>query len=177
MPTSQRRLTISQVDVRRLVLSRQHLAGPRLPADATSLRTAFRALGYVQLDPVDVVAPSHELVLWSRLGPRAGSLFSGLWWQDRRLFEYWAHAVAVVLTEDYPIHRVSMDTYPPPNVSYTATWMAANDRLRKHVLHRLGEGAPLPTGAFEDCAVVDWASTGWTAGRNVERRSVTRRLR
>ncbi|MER5852020.1 crosslink repair DNA glycosylase YcaQ family protein [Streptomyces sp. NPDC002012] len=169
MPTSQRYLTISQVDARRLALSRQHLAGPRLPADATSLRTVLRALRYVQLDPVSVVAPSHELVLWSRLGPRAGSLFSGLWWQDRWLFEYWAHAAAVVLTEDYPIHRVSMDAYPPPNLSYTATWMDANDRLRKHVLHRLGEGARLPTDAFEDCAVVDWASTGWTAGRNVER--------
>ncbi|MFE3900761.1 winged helix-turn-helix domain-containing protein [Streptomyces sp. NPDC059153] len=169
MPTPQRLLTISQTDARRLALSRQHLAGPRPPAEATSLRTVLRALRYVQLDPVNVVAPSHELVLWSRLGPRAGSLFSGLWWQDRWLFEYWAHAAAVVLTDDYPIHRVSMDAYPPPNLSYTAKWMAANDRLREHVLHRLGEGAPLPTDAFEDCAVVDWASTGWTAGRNVER--------
>jgi uncharacterized protein YcaQ len=115
------------------------------------------------------VAPSHDLVVWSRLGPQAGSHFVDLWWQERWLFEYWAHAAAVVLTEDYPIHRVTMDAYPPPNRSYTTVWMDANDQLRKHILHRLGEGAPLPTDAFEDCAVLDWPSTGWTAGRNVER--------
>ncbi|HUR02676.1 MAG TPA: crosslink repair DNA glycosylase YcaQ family protein [Nonomuraea sp.] len=160
---------ISLEDARRLVLSRQHLAGPRLPADAGSLRTVLRSLRYVQLDPVSVVAPSHDLVLWSRLGPRAGAHLPGLWWQERWLFEYWAHAAAIVLTEDYPMHRVTMDSFPPPNRSYTRSWMDANDQLRKHVLDRLGEGAPLPTEAFDDCAVVDWSSSGWTAGRNVER--------
>jgi uncharacterized protein YcaQ len=47
--------------------------------------------------------------------------------------------------------------------------MEANDELREHILRRLGEGAPLPTDAFEDRAVMDWPSSGWTAGRNVER--------
>ncbi|MGW3657546.1 winged helix-turn-helix domain-containing protein [Streptomyces sp. NPDC005151] len=169
MPTPQPSLTISQADARRLALARQHLAATRRPADPEGLRTVLRSLRYLQLDPVDVVAPSHELVLWSRLGPQAGTHLPGLWWQDRWLFEYWAHAAALVLTEDYPVHRVTMDAYPPKNRSYTAGWMEANDRLRTHVLDRLGEGTPLPTNAFEDCAVVDWPSTGWTAGRNVER--------
>lgn len=83
------------------------------PADATGLRTVLRSLRYLQLDPVSVVAPSRELVLWSRLGPRAGDRLPTLWWQERWLFEYWAHAAALVLTEDYPVHRVSMDGYPP----------------------------------------------------------------
>ncbi|GAA3475348.1 winged helix-turn-helix domain-containing protein [Nonomuraea roseola] len=115
------------------------------------------------------MAPSHDLVLWSRLGPQAGSHLPGLWWHERWLFEYWAHAAALVLTEDYPLHRVTMDSYPPANRSYARGWMQANDALRLHVLRRLGEGAPLPTDAFEDCSVVDWPSSGWTAGRNVER--------
>jgi len=169
MSTTQRPLTISQADARRLALSRQHLATPRLPPDTESLRTVLQSLRYVQLDPVNVVAPSHELVVWSRLGPQAGSQLLDLWWQERWLFEYWAHAAAVVLTEDYPIHRGWMDGYPPENRSFTRVWMDTNDQLRKHVLHRLGEGTPLPTDAFEDCAVMDWPSTGWTAGRNVER--------
>ncbi|MBB3731874.1 winged helix-turn-helix domain-containing protein [Nonomuraea dietziae] len=169
MPPPQRPLTISQTDARRLALTRQHLAGPRLPAREESLRAVLRSLRYLQLDPVSVVAPSHDLVLWSRLGPQAGSHLPGLWWHERWLFEYWAHAAALVLTEDYPLHRVTMDAYPPANRSYARGWMEANDALRRHVLRRLGEGAPLPTDAFEDCSVVDWPSSGWTAGRNVER--------
>ncbi|MBT2229416.1 hypothetical protein KLK06_26535 [Nonomuraea sp. NEAU-A123] len=98
----------------------------------------------MELDPVSVVAPSHDLVLWSRLGPRAGAYLPCLWWQERWQFEYSAHTAAIVLTEDYPIHRVTMDSFPPTNRSYTRSWMGANDRLRKHVLDRLGEGAPLP---------------------------------
>lgn len=145
MTTIQHPLAISQVDARRLALSRQHLAGgTRLPPEAGSVRTVLRSLRYLQLDPVNVVAPSHELVVWSRLGPQAGPHLVSPWWQERQLFEYWAHAAAIVLTEDYPIHRVSMDGYPPPNLSFTRVWMDANDQLRKHVLHRLAEGAPCP---------------------------------
>lgn len=169
MPMPQRLLTISRSDARKLALSRQHLSAARPPADATGLRTVLRSLRYLQLDPVSVVAPSHELVLWSRLGPRAGAQLPTLWWQERWLFEYWAHAAALVLTEDYPVHRVSMDGYPPKNLSFTSTWMAANGQLSEHILRRLAEGAPLPTDAFEDRSVMDWPSSGWTAGRNVER--------
>ncbi|WP_369261047.1 winged helix-turn-helix domain-containing protein [Streptomyces sp. R35] len=169
MPTPPRLLTLSRSDARRLALSRQHLSAARPPADATGLRTVLRSLRYLQLDPVSVVAPSHELVLWSRLGPRAGDRLPTLWWQERWLFEYWAHAAALVLTEDYPVHRVSMDGYPPKNLSFTSTWMAANGQLSEHILHRLAEGTPLPTDAFEDRSVMDWPSSGWTAGRNVER--------
>lgn len=162
----QRPLRITQADARRLAISRQHLTAPRLTADQANLRTILRSLRYLQLDPVSVVAPSHELVLWSRLGPGAGPHLHALLWRERWLFEYWVHAVAIVLTEDYPLHRVAMNAYPSKTM---AAWMDANDELRKHILRRLREAGFLPTAGFEDCSVVDWPSSGWTAGRNVER--------
>ncbi|MFD7378465.1 winged helix-turn-helix domain-containing protein [Streptomyces mirabilis] len=169
MPTSQQKLTISQVEARRLALSRQWLGGVRPSGDGEGLRAVLRSLRYLQLDPISVVAPSHELVVWSRLGAGAGSHLGALWWEERWLFEYWAHAAALVLTEDYPIHRVSMDGYPPKNLSLTRVWMEANEGLLAHILTRLAEGTPLPTDAFEDRSVMEWPSSGWTAGRNVER--------
>ncbi len=164
-----RHMTISRTEARRLALSRQLLSGRQPPAGAQGARAVARSLRYLQVDPVNVVARSHELVLWSRLGAQGTSYFDDLWWHDRWLFEYWAHAAAIVLTEDYAIHRVSMDAYPWAGHERIATWVEANDRLRTHVLHRLGEGKPLPTDAFDDCSVVDWPSSGWTNGRNVER--------
>ncbi len=70
-----------------------------------------------------------SLVRGSRLGAGAGSHLGALWWEERWLFEYWAHAAALALTEDYPIHRVSMDGYPPKNLSLTKVWMEANEGL------------------------------------------------
>ncbi|MEV0647431.1 crosslink repair DNA glycosylase YcaQ family protein [Phytomonospora sp. NPDC050363] len=169
IPTAERVLTISRVEARRLAISRQHLAAVRPRADDEGLRTVLRALRYLQLDPISVVAPSHDLVVWSRLGPTAGAGLRRLWWEDRWLFEYWAHAAAIVLTEDYPLHRATMDAHPPANFTAIKAWVEANGRLLGHVLERLGEGVALPTDAFDDCADVSWESTGWTAGRNVER--------
>ncbi|MFJ9036794.1 winged helix-turn-helix domain-containing protein [Streptomyces sp. NPDC102406] len=169
MTPSKATLTLSISEARRLALSRQHLTASRTDPTPDGLRTVLRSLRYLQLDPVNVVAPSHELVVWSRLGAEAGPHLSTTWWQDRWLFEYWAHAAAIVLTEDYPLHRATMDAYPPPNRSFTQVWLDANAVLAKHVLSRLGEGTPLPTEAFDDCAAMDWPSSGWTAGRNVER--------
>jgi len=60
--------TITPTTARRLAIIRQHLAGPRPPANKTGILEVFRDLGCVQIDPISVVAPSHFLVLWSRLG-------------------------------------------------------------------------------------------------------------
>ena len=49
---------------RRLAVLAQRLAGP---VDG-GLRDVLRSLRGLQLDPVNVVARSHLLVLWSRLG-------------------------------------------------------------------------------------------------------------
>ncbi|MFD5461534.1 winged helix-turn-helix domain-containing protein [Kitasatospora sp. NPDC127059] len=162
-------LTISRAQARRLAITRQHLSAARPPGDADGVRAVCRSLRFLQLDPVRVIARSHELVLWSRLGADGLTAFDDVFWQDRWLFEYWAHAAAIVLSEDYPLHRVAMDSYPWRGQEKVQPWIDVNHALRAHILERLGEGQPLPTDAFEDLAVVDWPSSGWTNGRNVER--------
>jgi uncharacterized protein YcaQ len=162
-------VTLSRTEARRLALSRQLLTAARPAPDAHGLRAVGQALRYLQLDPVNVIARSHELVLWSRIGARGAAHLDELWWGERWLFEYWAHAAAIVLTEDYPIHRGSMEAYPMAGREVVRIWMDANDKLREHIFARLAEGEPLATDAFEDLATVEWPSSGWTNGRNVER--------
>jgi uncharacterized protein YcaQ len=90
---------------------------------------------------------------------------------SRWLFEYWAHAASIVLTEDYPLHAATMRRYPGPSTygQRVRRWMTANEKLRLHILERLAAQWPLASSAFEDLAAEPWESTGWTAGRNVER--------
>ncbi|MEU0240710.1 crosslink repair DNA glycosylase YcaQ family protein [Nocardiopsis sp. NPDC006198] len=167
-----RPLDLDRRTVRRLAITRQRLAGPRPAADADGLREVLRALRCLQLDPVAVVARSHLLVLWSRVGRFDRADLDALLWDERWLFEYWAHAASIVLTEDYALHRGLMRRYPRGVSAYgrrLVAWVEANAELREHVLQRLEDKGPLPVGGFEDRSALPWESGGWTKGRNVER--------
>ena len=162
-------LVLSLGEARRLAVRSQHLAGPPPAAGIDGMRQVLRGLRVLQLDPVNVVARSHLLVLWSRLGGFDRDDLNTLLWRERWLFEYWAHAASIVLTEDYPIHRVTMQAYCAVENQQMRDWLAANEDFRRYVLDRLRDAGPLPGGAIEDRATASWTSTGWTNGRNVER--------
>lgn len=162
--------TLDPTLARRLVLSRQRLAGPPpLGPGPEAIMEVATDLASLQLDPISVVARSHQLVLWSRLGRYDLADLDGLLWRDRRLFEYWAHAAAIVCTDDYPIHSLLMRRYPSARHAQLRAWLADNQALRRSILRQLRAGGPLPTRALEDRAATDWRSSGWTQGRNVDR--------
>jgi len=164
--------TLSPPLARRLALARQHLAGPRPPADAAGILSVVRDLGCLQLDPTNAVARSHLLVLWSRLGCYDPAHLDTLLWEERRLFEYWAHAASIVPTADYPIHQAMMHAYGRGDAAWdrrVRAWMDENDALRRQILAHLSAEGPLPARAFPDTATTDWRSGGWTTGRNVDR--------
>ena len=162
--------TLDPTLARRLAVSRQRLTGPG-PAAAgpEEIMSVAADLGSLQLDPISVVARSHRLVLWSRLGGYDPADVEKLLWQERRLFEYWTHAAAIVCMDDLPIHSLLMRRYPSERHRQQREWLAANQALRRSILRRLRVDGPLPTSAFEDRAVTAWQSSGWTAGRNVDR--------
>lgn len=95
---------ITRQTLRRLNIVRQHLHAATRPP----LLELVRDLGCLQLDPISTVERSHLLVLWSRLGHYDPAALDVLLWQERTLFEYWAHAASIVLTEEYPVHAWHM---------------------------------------------------------------------
>ena len=159
--------TLDPALARRLAVSRQRLTGPPAPADPEAIMSVATDLGSLQIDPISVVARSHLLVLWSRLGRYDPADVHALLWRERRLFEYWSHAAAIVCTHDYPIHSLLMRRHP--RHQQLRDWLAANQTLRRSILRQLRANGPLPTRAIEDRAEVAWQSSGWTGGRNVDR--------
>jgi uncharacterized protein YcaQ len=167
-----RHLTISRTLARQIAITAQYLASPRPNCDADGIMEVINQLGCLQLDPINVVARSHLLVLWSRLGNYDPALLDTLLWQDHCLFEYWAHAASIVLTEDYPIHQMRMRSYAKDSSPWSQRvrdWMEQNNTLRASILNVLRERGPLRSRDFEDTSVTAWESTGWTHGRNVSR--------
>lgn len=159
------RLTLEEA--RRLAVAKQRLAGP--PPEA--ILPLVRELGCLQLDPTSAVARSHLLVLWSRLGRFEPTELDRLLWEERSLFEYWAHAASIVLTEDYGIHRLLMRDVAAANGywRHRLEWMERNEPLRRHILETLADRGPLPARELHHPAAQVWESSGWTGGQTVER--------
>ncbi|MDQ2808956.1 MAG: winged helix DNA-binding domain-containing protein [Chloroflexota bacterium] len=166
-------LTLTPTLARRLAITRQRLAGPRPTPDAAGILATVRDLGCLQLDPTRAVERTHLLVLWSRLGAFDPAALDQLLWQDRSLFEFWAHCASIVLTEDYPLYySAQMRDYAKGDSGGShkvRTWMADNHALHDYILAELAARGPLRSGDFEDRAVVPWPSSGWTNARNVGR--------
>ena len=165
---------------RRLAVSRQRLAGETGKSSADGIFDVVKDLGFLQLDPTNVVAPSHQLVVFSRVGPYQPKHIETLLWDERRLFESWAHAASIVVTEHYPIYRWIMHRVATGKGfwhGFTASgerqaqrvlaWMKANDSLRRSILRQIRDRGPLPSRAFEDQSSGAWRSSGWNNGRNV----------
>src|SRR5947209_20568585 len=80
---------------RRIAVHAQALDG-----SATDILSLVRRLGFLQMDPVAVVARPEHLVLYSRLGRIDASELDRLLWRQRRLFEWDAHIWPI---EDLPL--------------------------------------------------------------------------
>lgn len=131
-----------------------------------------RSLGCLQIDPTNVVARTQYLVLFSRLGPFQAAELDRLAYEERRLFEYWAHQASLVLSEDYPIHSWHMRTASFGKSLWdqrVERWLTANKELRLHILSELRMRGPLSAREIEDRSQASWDSTEWSGGRNVSR--------
>jgi len=157
--------SISLADARRLVISSQHLADPRVTANKNGILQIIRDLGCIQIDPINIVAPSHQIVLWSRLGQYNLADFSQLMWEEHQLLEDWGHCTSIVPTTEYPIFKTLKREWKP--AQKFQEWLTNNQKLRRYILSEIRQHGSLPTAHFKDKADVDWTSTGWTAGRNI----------
>ena len=160
--------TIDLETARRLAIHKQRLSGPAPASSPAKVLDVVRGIRCVQLDPISVVARSPLLVLRSRLSNFRHAHLDRLLWKDRSLFEYWAHAASIVLSEDYAIHRYLMRTHPPPGGRFRE-WAARNDALRRSILRAVSRRGPVRLRDLEGNAVSEsWVSTGWTRDRNVD---------
>jgi hypothetical protein len=60
-------------------------------------------LGAIQLDTISVLARSHELVAYARLGAIGRDAVDHAFWSSDGAFEYWAHAACVLPVEHWPL--------------------------------------------------------------------------
>src|SRR5262249_35552178 len=158
---------LSRQDARRAAVRAQMLTSQRPP----DLLTVVRRLTMLQLDPVSAVAPSADLVAWTRLGAayRSDDLKAAI--ASKSVIELRAFLRPA---EDFALYRADMAAWPGAGklrdwqVS-NREWVAANDRCRADILARLAAGGPLQSRELPDLCEKPWESTGWTNNKNITR--------
>ncbi|MEP9365326.1 crosslink repair DNA glycosylase YcaQ family protein [Nocardioides sp. CN2-186] len=159
-------LELSRTDARRIAVRAQLLAEP-CPTD---LLAVVRHLTAIQHDQTAHVAPSADLVLWSRLGASyaLGDVEAPL--EEGRIVDLCGFLRPV---EDVRLFRDAMARWPWPLLrdwqEDVAGWVHANDACRRDLLDRLRQDGPLTAADLPDTCEVPWRSSGWNNNRNVQR--------
>lgn len=92
---------LSSAEARRLALWCQGFIGSA--ARRRDPATVLREVGAVQLDTISVLARSHELVPYARVGAAGRDAVESAYWGDPpEAFEYWAHAACILPIERWP---------------------------------------------------------------------------
>lgn len=150
------RLTREQA--RRIAVQAQLLSAER-PAGIVE---TVDALTVVNIEPTAAIAPSADLILWSRLGwPYQPADLVRLVEDDRALFEWGGFYRTMT---DLALLRPEMESRPHSREA--REWLEANDVFRREVMAKLRAEGPLRPADIPDTAQVSWRSSGWTNNRN-----------
>ncbi|MEV7683583.1 crosslink repair DNA glycosylase YcaQ family protein [Streptomyces sp. NPDC088341] len=123
---------LSADDARRIALRAQGFLGA--PDRRGGVRGVLRHLGAVQLDTISVLARSHELIPYARLGAIGRRKVEDAYWTPAPVggpspsphaFEYWSHAACILPIEEWPHFAFRRRAY----------------RARPHWEHKLTDGA------------------------------------
>ncbi|PTM91042.1 winged helix-turn-helix domain-containing protein [Streptomyces sp. VMFN-G11Ma] len=127
MTTPRPSTDLSAADARRIALRAQGLLGS--PDRRAGVRGVLRHLGAVQLDTISVLARSHELIPYARLGAVGRKAVESAYWKagsaHPHTFEYWSHAACILPVEEWPHFAFRRRAY----------------RNRPHWNHELPDGA------------------------------------
>jgi uncharacterized protein YcaQ len=121
----------------------------------------LRRLGAVQLDTISVLARSHELVAYARLGPIPRDRIERAYWHPRKpaAFEYWAHAACILPIEEWPYYSFRRRAFRARG----RRWHQSHDRVCAEVLARIRAEGPLNAtqlgGAKAGGPWWDWSDT------------------
>lgn len=110
-------LTIDLTTARRYILGKQGLWPGRRWQGASGTADAMRAIEYLQLDPLQIIARSHDITLHSRVADYTPGLWETAAYNDRQFFD-WGGWLATRPMEELPVWRVVMRRERDGNADY-----------------------------------------------------------
>ncbi|MGW1258387.1 winged helix-turn-helix domain-containing protein [Streptomyces sp. NPDC002513] len=153
-------------EARRIALRAQGFLGA--PDRRAGVRGVLRHLGAVQLDTISVLARSHEVIAYARLGAIGRSSVDAAYWTPSpagpaaphpHAFEYWSHAACILPIEEWPHFAFRRRAYRSrPHWNH-----ALPDGVYEQVVKQLRAEGPLTAtdlgGAKRTSEWWDWSGT------------------
>ncbi len=149
---------LTRQEARRIVIRATMLAADR-PDD---LLTLVQRLSALPVEPTAAIAPSYDLVPWSRMGATYEPVDLVELLEQRELYD---DGDGIRPMEDLRLHLAEMALYPP--WEHARDWLEANELFRNEVLDVLDADGPLPSREVHATAQVPFRSSGWNTDRNV----------
>ncbi len=126
---------VTQAQARRIAVRAQALDG-----SASGILDLVRRLGFLQMDPIAVVARPEHLVLYSRLGRIDPAELDRLIWTEHALLEWNAFIWPI---EDLPLIRARMRAHRAAPSQRDREFLDTNASLRRQLLRALERDGPL----------------------------------
>jgi uncharacterized protein len=135
---------------RRLFLGGQGLLDdPRQAATPAAIQARIEAMGFVQVDSINVVERAHHLILASRFDGYRPPHLDRLLERDRSLFENWTHDASAIPTRWFPFWRVRFARYRGHNRAWWQARLGGDpERILGQVLARVAKEGPLMAKDF-----------------------------
>jgi len=132
-------LELSADEVRRITLYSQGFLGAG--GRRGGVAGVLRRVSAVQLDTISVLARSHELVAYARLGPVGRDTVENAYWPAKKptTFEYWAHAACILPIADWPYYAMRRRAI----TARGQRWHKVSEDTCELVLARLRDEGPL----------------------------------
>jgi uncharacterized protein len=158
---------LSRRDARRIAVRAQLLDASR----PTSLIEVVRRLTFLQVDLTAAVAPSADLVCWSRLGARHAPRDLDTLLDQGDLVEFQG---LIRPGEDMALYVDEMQrTARREGIKEwqheVLDWFETNDVCRADILDVLRNQGPTRARDLPDTCVIPWRSSGWNDNKNVQR--------
>jgi uncharacterized protein len=131
--------TLSPDDARLMTLRAQGFVGTE--GRRGGVAGMLRRIGAVQLDTISVLARSHELVAYARLGAVPRTRIERAYWNPRQAtaFEYWSHAACILPIEEWPYYGFRRRAL----LARGMRWHQVPENVCDQVLTRLRADGPL----------------------------------
>lgn len=133
-----------------MVLDAQLLNGKsKLPKAKEGVAQTIEKLGYIQIDTIAVIERVHHHTLWSRRADYKPEMLHELQVKDRRVFEYWGHAMSYLPMSDYRYYLPKMCNFENPKSKWAQFSLEKCSYLMQPVLERIRQEGPLSSKDFK----------------------------
>jgi uncharacterized protein YcaQ len=144
-------LRLTREEARILTLHRQLLHGAKPGKGKCATLAVIKALGYVQIDTINVITRAHHLTLRTRIPNYQKQFLHDLQAKDRKIFEYWAHAASYLPMDDYRYYLSFMENQKKPKKgSWLDRWIKKHGDLTLKVRQRIKKEGALAAADFKD---------------------------